>query len=934
MRRKVLVIDDNLLDIIVIKRILEDEFDIISVSNGKDGIKKLKEKYTFISLVILDIVMPEMDGFEVLEEIRKNPLFYQIPVLMITSLNDDNTKERAIILGANGFINKPYNQVILKYSINNLIKLKETAALANMLKNDRLTSLYNRTTFFDNAQIMINRHHSGYYILSSIDVNRFKIINDQYGREIGDGILVYIANCIKEFICKVDGICGRISQDKFVALYPVSYIDSKELLESHKKVELQPYFNGEMRIRIGRYIVKDLSIPVETMYDRAVVAEESIKNNASIHIIEYKESMRDSLLKEQEIINNMESALINKNFIVYIQPQYNHSTGALIGGEALVRWKKEDTFIPPNEFISIFEENGFIYKMDQFVWEETCRLMNKWIKNEMNPLPISINISRVDFEHDDIINVLINIIDKYEISYDMIRLEITESAFSENSNVIEKVNKLIDLGFTVEIDDFGSGYSSLNTLKDVKAQILKLDMRFFGKTDYTERSGNIIEAVVRMAKWLEMAIIAEGVETIEYADYLKSIGCNYIQGYLYSKPLSIKEYENLLENKEQEKRLIHLKTLKTLDNNKFWDPESMDTLIFNSYVGGACIFEYCKGKAYLLRINNKYAETINPKATVEEVFTHNAILNMDQESKDKFEEAVKKAIETHDEVVIETIENSMDDPTIQMHIRSTMRVIAHTEDRYLFYSLIVNITEQKEAEYYKKLISEQMESVLNSMSSGLTATIIRNDKINVIFTNNRFYQMRGYTKEQYHKEVHNFIELVHPEDRKKVLEATSNEEAINRTKQVEYRIVKRDGSERWFRVTVTNTKFIGYKEKVTICTYADITMEKEKNIQEKLLLDNLPCGAALYIFNGEKIKVVHINKKYWELVERDALDYSKTSILDVVHEEDRHLIINGINEAIKNNSKCLIKCRILCANNILNILILQVILKKLIIKNT
>ncbi len=346
------------------------------------------------------------------------------------------------------------------------------------------------------------------------------------------------------------------------------------------------------------------------MFDRASIAANSIKGKYDSYIATFNNSMRLELLHEQQIINDMYEALESGQFVPWFQPQYNHATGALIGAEALVRWKKNDTFVSPAEFVPIFERNGFIYEMDQYIWDQTCKLMRRWLDEGRAPLPVSVNISRCDVFHKHFVNIISGIVDKYNLPYDLIRLEITESAFSKSTTQItEKITQLIDLGFTVEIDDFGSGYSSLNTLKDVPASILKLDMKFFENTSNTQRSGNIIESVVRMAKWLGMSVIAEGVEEKEQADYLKSIGCYYIQGYFYAKPMPVTEYEKLLDSCNiKEHELIKMKTIDTLNNNEFWNPKSMETLIFNSYIGGACIFEYdtVTQRTELLRINDQY----------------------------------------------------------------------------------------------------------------------------------------------------------------------------------------------------------------------------------------------------------------------------------------------------------------------------------------
>ena len=273
--------------------------------------------------------------------------------------------------------------------------------------------------------------------------------------------------------------------------------------------------------------------------------------------------MLKELLKEQELISEMEPALAKRQFILYLQPQYDYTTNTMTGAEALVRWKHpEKGLIPPGLFIPIFENNGFICKLDLYVWEEACRLLRKWIDLGLNPVPISVNISRRDIYSQNLVDIFENLIKTYKLDPRMLRLEITESAYMDNpEQLIKVVDDLRDLGFCIEMDDFGSGYSSLNTLKDVPVDVLKLDMKFImsatqGTDSEKSKGGHILSSIVRMANWLKLPVIAEGIETGIQADYLKSIGCFYMQGYYFAKPMPVDEYERLLSVTSDSKTLL------------------------------------------------------------------------------------------------------------------------------------------------------------------------------------------------------------------------------------------------------------------------------------------------------------------------------------------------------------------------------------------
>lgn len=621
MHRTILIADDNIINREMLKNLLSDDYDVLEATNGKEAYDIVLSNYKLISAVLLDIIMPETNGYEVLRQMRADSMLSQIPVIMITSSEEEEARVKALSLGANDFLIKPYNPEIIKHCLRNNITLRETASLINAIQHDKLTGLYTREAFFEKAENMIKNQEPGYYILSCFDVNNFKLINDRYGAGEGDRVLRFIGKTLYEDMQKTEGIGCRISADNFAALYHAKWKNNDFIAKLQNRPSLPEGLNISTAFSVGRYIVTDITLPVASLYDRAYLAKRLIKGRYDKYIAYFDETMLDKLELEQQIIAEMDNALPERQFEVWFQPQYNHSTSALIGAEALVRWAHPQRgLISPSIFIPIFEQNGFIYELDKYVWEETCRYLRKWIDEGRNPLPVSVNISRYDLFRADMTETIIGLISKYDIPVELLRLEITESAFAKSTKlIVRKVKELLSYGFTLEIDDFGSGYSSLNTLKSVPAQILKLDMKFLEDDDDSERGGNIIESIVRMAKWIGMSVIAEGVETAAQADFLKSIGCVYVQGYLYARPQTAQDYEALCKGIVKEEHLIRLETVENLDNNSFWNPNSMDTLIFNSYVGAACIFEYYKGKIELLRVTEKYVQMLGGTVGIEDV---------------------------------------------------------------------------------------------------------------------------------------------------------------------------------------------------------------------------------------------------------------------------------------------------------------------------
>lgn len=701
---------------------------------------------------------------------------------------------------------------------------------------DALTRIYNRSAFFARAGELIAQKEAGYYLLSCVDIDSFKVINDQYGMAAGDAVLRHVARCIRKTVAAMGGICGRISADQFAVLFPYADCAGEELQRFRERASLPACIPQRIRLRVGRYRVEDLSVPVDVMYDRALVAADAIRDSYGKDIEFYNEDMRNLILRRQRIVNAMEGALRAREFEVWFQPQYNHATGALVGAEALARWRRDGIYISPAEFVPIFEETGFIYEMDRFIWEEACRYLAKWKREGGTVLPVSVNLSRRDLLHEDFPGVLTEILGKYHLTPADLRLEITESAFSQQSKqMIAKAEELVREGFTVEIDDFGSGYSSLNTLKDVPASVLKLDMHFFDSSENGQRAGCIVESVVRMAKWLDMIVIAEGVETREQADYLKTIGCYYIQGYYYARPMPAADYEALFSGAPREPEVSHIKTLQTFDHNEFWNPKSMDSLIFNSYVGGACIFEYRGGMTEMLRVNDQYRRELSG-LLLPEVSLHDAAVSryIGMDGYRTLTATIEKAVTGGEVASCELTVRNRDKTA---YLRASVRVIARTDDRYLCYGMITNLTDLRMAERKQRDTAVQLRALLENIEGGVSLSVYRGEGIGEIYVSDGFCALFGYTREEYENEVPCSSDLIFPEDRKRV-EAELREIAVRSGSGVcEFRCRNRRGEVIFLRVCVSVVTLSGFPGTVLLSVATDITAERENLRQLAFLSD-------------------------------------------------------------------------------------------------
>ena len=882
MLRKILIVDDVALNRVILKNMLSQNYEISEAESGEAALELLSREGKQISAVLLDISMPGIDGYEVLRRMRDDVALSQIPVIMITANEDEASRLKALSEGANDFVMKPYLPDVIKHCLETNIALRESVVTILSMQRDKLTGLYNREPFFQRVRELVSEHPAGYYIMACFDVDSFKTINDQYGTQKGDEILRHIANVFRNGFVPVGGICCRVMADNFAVLYPASFRNTPEIEEIRRQAAHIDGLTVPIRFRIGRYAVDDLSLMPSTMYDRAYIAADSAKGRFDNRVAQYDESMRQQLLQGQEIVLEMESALQARQFEVWFQPQYNHSTSAMIGAEALVRWRHPvKGLIPPNKFIPIFERNGFIYSLDKFVWEEVCRYLRRWLDEGRNPLPVSVNISRYDVFCPDMISFITGLLERYRLPVDLLRLEVTESAFAEAEHyIIDVVKALISYGFTVEIDDFGSGYSSLNTLKDVPAQILKLDMKFLDSTQDSERGGNIVESVVRMAKWLDMAVIAEGVETKTQADYLRSIGCSYMQGYLFAKPMPASEYEEHCTGAEKEEHLLSLETVENLSNTSFWDPDSIDTLIFNSYVGAACIYEYHNGRIELLRATEKYAQVIGSAGmTVEDALKLDWTKHLNAETAKRVTEDLNKSIATNNEVTGEYIFHDLPGCPRETYLRSTMRVIASSGNRYLVYCTNENITAQRQAEKREREVAEEMRHIMANVDSGICAVTREADgNLRVLFANDRFYAMYGYTKQQMEAELPGVIAAVHPDDTARV---RTTVEALFENKgriTYEYRCIKRDGSVITVSCNNAVASLPGISERVLLAVMYDVTgrivaEQQMRKLSQQLqsIMDNVDVGIIASVPEGGSRQILFANEQYYAM-----RGYSKT----------------------------------------------------------
>lgn len=548
-KKTILIVEDDALNREILSAILADTYDTVEAENGKEALEILTAHKDEISLILLDLFMPIMDGYSFLDVVSQDKELSLVPVIVTTHDSNNITETDALRHGATDFVTKPYNRDIILNRVARLIKFREKAAFINRMNTDILTGFMSKDYFYVKADEMITQNPDKEYNIVCTDIEDFNLYNDIFGYEEGDRLLVKLSKQIRENL-ENRGICGRFQADKFVCLVESDYERSsrEKFIELLSKDQFFTFKN--VRIKWGIYEVDDSDISVEKMCDRAQLAVQSIKGIYGKYYHVYDDALREALVKEKRITDAMRGALLDEQFVVYLQPKYNLTDNSMNGAEALVRWKHPEWgMIPPGEFIPVFEKNGFIFNLDCYVWEKTCQIISGWIRDGKPVVPVSVNVSRADLYRKNLVTVLSGLVEKYDIPYHLLHLEITESAYVENPyQIVTSVEELRTLGFIIEMDDFGSGYSSLNMLGEMKLDIMKLDMAFVRNETAKSLNCSILSNVVTMAHKLHLSVTAEGVETINQLQRLKAIGCDTAQGYFFSKPVPVEEFEVLTLN--------------------------------------------------------------------------------------------------------------------------------------------------------------------------------------------------------------------------------------------------------------------------------------------------------------------------------------------------------------------------------------------------
>ena len=607
-RIHVLVVEDHELDCKILRKIISGQYDYAETHDGKEAIEYLESHPDEVDVILLDLVMPVMDGRAFLSY-RQNSKWEKIPVIVMT---DDRLAEKEVLnLGATDFLSKPYEPDILYARMHNVISRSRMHLLENLqylTDHDPLTGLYNAKRMHLEVKKMLERYTDIQFTSIRVDIDKFRLMNTFWGEDRGDDFLRFVAQSLREEATKYKiSLYGRIHADIFWIVLPY---EKEKLQESAVSLqEKVQSFNKDYAIEMtfGVYIIEDRSESTELMFSKAAMAAREVKKEFGSYIGHYNNEMGQRLRHEQQILNEMQPALDQGEFVPWFQPKYNLESGRPFGAEALVRWEHPKYGqILPGDFIPIFEKNGFIGKIDTYMWEQACIHLRKWIDEGLNPAPLSVNVSRISMCNPHIVTQLKELVDRYGITPDLLNLELTESAYMDNPEIMRKaVTALQKEGFTIMMDDFGSGYSSLNSLKDIPVDILKIDINFLANSESDGRNERILASVIRMAGWLELPVVVEGVETKAQKEFLESVGCGYVQGYYFARPMPLEDYEKILREGNQVPAKMDAENRQEIIN-AIWSSHSDVELVFKSIQQPVAVYEYENGRFSAMRVNEPF----------------------------------------------------------------------------------------------------------------------------------------------------------------------------------------------------------------------------------------------------------------------------------------------------------------------------------------
>lgn len=701
----ILIVEENPEDEKILSDIISFDYDVVFASTEEEVLSILQDSERNVAGAIFGTEK----ALSILKAVRIIPSLEEFPVLISEKDTDKEIEDELVELDIVDFIKKPFSVRRVLNRLRTVVKLSNANRVIYELERDELTGLYTRQAFLRRAQIVRSESNHKNFCIIGFDFDNFKSSNTLYGEEKCNEFLAYSAKRLKNVL--PHGIAGRFGGDQFILFfaYEGDSIDVDRIKAITKSIlETAPIPHQIVKIGVNAPISKDL--PLVVCCDRAFLAIREIKGLYGKDIAFFEANLQKQLLDEQRIIETMEQSLKNDEFKVYYQPKHETITGKIVGAEALVRWQHpEYGFMSPGQFIPLFEKNGFITRLDLFVLEQVCKDIKRWQELNYPIVPVSVNVSRRDFIEYGNIDRQIQIIDRYKIDHSLLHMEVTESLYSDKTEmIISQVKKVQNLGFMIEMDDFGAGYSSLGLLSSFPLNILKLDISFVRNLETNEV---VIENIIKMAHRLGLLTVAEGAETKEQFRILKALGCDFIQGYYFSKPLSTQDFEIYLNKVEH--HIENNKLLGSEEDNDIWYMNENMLIAANEFAEGlpGGFFSYhADGDQEIISFNSEIMKIFACKTAKEfRDYVGNSYKGMVLQDEYEY---VQKSIESQ-------IKNNKDLGYVEYRIKAKDGIIKYvrTYGRYvktkkygdIYYVFLYDITEEER--FHADALSESIKNI-------------------------------------------------------------------------------------------------------------------------------------------------------------------------------------------------------------------------------
>ena len=551
LKRHVLIVEDEAVNRSILSDMLSDAFDLVYATNGIEALEQIRMNKEKLALVMLDLLMPRMSGIEVLKVMQETAGFKDIPVIVLTA--DQSAEVQCLKLGAMDFIPKPYpSWEIVRARVTRCIELSEKRNIIHSTERDSITGLFNQDYFLRYVRLYDQNYAGLAMDAFVVDINRFHMINERYGKQYGDKILNRIGISIRNLARDIGGVACRRSADTFFLYCPHQEDYESVLNRLTEEANSDEASQSRVRLRIGVYANVDKTLEIERPFEYARTASNTVKTGQVKAVGIYDTEMHKADLLKERLLEDFPAALKEGQFKVYYQPKFDirPEKPILSSAEALVRWDHPELgLISPGVFIPLLEENGLILQLDESVWKTAAAQIREWKEQFNFSIPVSVNVSRIDMITPNLTEIFESILTAFHLQADDLMLEITESAYTGDSEQVIHTARILrgdGMGFRIEMDDFGAGYSSLGMLSNLPIDVLKLDMSFVKNAFGEKRDVRMIELIIDIANYLNVPIVAEGVETEEQLLSLKELGCDFVQGYYFSRPIPPEDFVRFL----------------------------------------------------------------------------------------------------------------------------------------------------------------------------------------------------------------------------------------------------------------------------------------------------------------------------------------------------------------------------------------------------